>query len=204
MQQVNLYLPEFQPNRKPVRAEHMLWAAGILLLLLIFWSLWSSQQTQAMAEKVALEQRQLEQLQQQVQELTALQPRRQGPDLETEIERLKNEIQRRESIRLLITQQNLGNAEGFSAQLQALARQSMTELALQHFSLQQGGGYVELGGRVRQAERVPEYLQRLRLEPSFAQVRFGVMQVQRDGSSEPGLKFSLSKAEAEGAKPNAR
>lgn len=204
MQQINLYLPEFRPNRKPVRAEHMLWAAGVLLLLLIFWSFWSFQQTQAMAEKVALEQRELEQLQEQVQDLTARQPRRQGPDLETEIERLDSEIRRRENIRLLITQQNLGNAEGFSAQLQALARQSMTDLALQHFSLQQGGGYVELGGRVRQAERVPEYLQRLRLEPSFTLVRFGVMNVEQDESSEPGLKFSLSKAEAKGDTPNAR
>ncbi len=204
MQQINLYLPEFRPNRKPVRAQHMLWAAGALLLLLIFWSLWSAKQTQDLAEQVGVEQGKLEALQQQVQELTARQPRRQGPDLETQVERLKAEIQRRESIRLLITQQNLGNAEGFSAQLQALARQSMEELALQHFSLQQGGDYVELSGRVRQAERVPEYLQRLRLEPSFAQVRFGVMDVEQDESSEPGLKFSLSKADAKGAKPNAR
>lgn len=204
MQQINLYLPEFRPNRKPVRAEHMVWAIGALLLLLVLWSFWSALQTQDLAEQVAEEQRQLEQLQQQVQELTARQPRRQGPDLETEIERLQNEIQRRENIRLLITQQNLGNADGFSAQLQALARQSMAELALQHFSLQQGGSYVELSGRVRQAERVPEYLQRLRLEPSFTRVRFGVMDVERDESSDPGLKFSLSKAAAKGAEPNAR
>lgn len=204
MQQINLYLPEFRPNRKPLRAQHMLWAAAVLLLLLLLWSLWSAKQTQDLSEQVVIEQRQLEELQQQVQELTARQPRRQGPDLDTQVERLKNEIQRRENIRLLITQQNLGNAEGFSAQLQAMARQSMAELALQHFSLQQGGGYVELTGRVRQAERVPEYLQRLRSERSFAQVRFGVMDVEQDESSEPGLKFSLSKADAKGAKPNAR
>ncbi|MDQ2075219.1 MSHA biogenesis protein MshI [Marinimicrobium sp. ABcell2] len=200
MQQINLYLPEFRPNRKPVRAVHMGWALLAAAVLLVLISLWSSYRTGGLANQVAQEEQKLNELQGQVATLQQQQPRLRGPGLETEVERLQQEIRRRERIKALIAQQNMGNAEGFSGQLQGLARQSMEDLALEWFSLQQGGGYVELGGRVRTADLVPLYLQRLRQEDSFAGARFGVLDMGRDESTAPGLEFNLTRAKGEGSR----
>jgi hypothetical protein len=200
MQQINLYLPEFRPNRKPLRTVHMAWALLGLTVLLILVSLWSASRTSGLASQVAREEEKLNELQGQVADLQSRQPRQRGPSLETEVERLQQDIRRRERIKALIAQQNLGNAEGFSGQLQGLARQSMEDLALEWFSLQQGGAYVELGGRVRSADLVPLYLQRLREENSFAGARFGVLDVGRDDSARPGLEFNVTRAKGEGSR----
>lgn len=197
MQQINLYLPEFQPNRQPVRVAHMGWALLVVIALLLLASLWSTSRTGALGQQLSLAEAQLQEQRTQVAELQRQQPPLSGPSLAVEVEQLQQDIRRRERIKTLMTQQNLGNAEGFSGQMQSLARQGVNDLALEWFSLQQGGGYVELGGRVRSGELVPLYLQRLRQEPSFAETRFGVLDMGRDESSAPGLMFNLSRAQGE-------
>jgi Tfp pilus assembly protein PilN len=111
---------------------------------------------------------------------------------------LQAEVSRREQIMALITQQNLGNAEGFSRQMRSMARQSLDTMQIDNFSLQAGGGYMEMSGRTRQADQVPLYLQRLRAEDSFQRVRFGVLNVERE---ERGRELSFSVSKTGGEKP---
>lgn len=195
MQQVNLYLPEFRPRREPVNATHMVLAVVLVLLVMLIWSSVSATRTAGQQAALQAEREQLQDLQREVQRLSAQWPARRGASAEQQVGELRSEVQRREQILQLISRQNLGNAEGFSAQLQTLARASMDELALSRFDLKSGGNYVELAGRVRRPELVPQYLQRLREDESFAPVRFGVLEVARetDGSG-PGLKFSVRQA----------
>lgn len=198
MQQINLYLPEFRPRRQPVQAIHMAWTLLVVAVLLIVMSMWSAGRTGALERQVTEAATQLQEQQALVMQLQNQTPTQGGPDLEAEVALLQQEIRRRERIKTLMTRQNLGNAEGFSEQMQGLARQSLNDLALEWFSLQHGGRYVELGGRVRSADLVPLYLQRLRQESSFAEARFGILDVGRDDAPAPGLAFNLTRAQGEG------
>ncbi len=198
MQQINLYLPEFHPRREPLNARHMGAAVLAALVVMVLWSLWSASHTDRLESQLDTERGELQSVQAQVQELTARLPARRGDSVEEQVARLRDEVRRREQILRLITRQNLGNAEGFSRQLQTLARQSMEDLALERISLLSGGNYAELSGRVRQPELVPVYLQRLRSEQSFARVGFGVLNVAREPDDRgPGLTFSVQRADRE-------
>lgn len=198
MQQINLYLPEFHPRREPLSARHMGAAVLAALIIMVLWSLWSASRTGQLESQLEAERAELQSVQAQVQELTARLPARRGDTVEEQVARLRDEVRRREQILRLITRQNLGNAEGFSRQLQTLARQSMEDLALERISLLSGGNYAELSGRVRQPELVPVYLQRLRSEQSFARVGFGVLNVAREPDDRgPGLTFSVRRADRE-------
>lgn len=196
MQQVNLYLPEFQPRREPMNAVQMGLIVLAVLVVIIVWSLFSGMRTSQLEASLESDREQLRALQSEVQALTAQLPARRGASVEEQVAELRAEVRRREQILNVISRQNLGNAEGFSTQLQTLARQSLEDLALSHFALKSGGGYVELAGRVQRAELVPMYLRRLREDESFAEVRFGVLDVAREPDDQgPGLKFSIQQAE---------
>lgn len=198
MQQVNLYLPEFHPRREPMNAQHMGLFLLAVVLLMIIWSVFSGIRTSNLEAELAAEQAELNAVQTQVQELTAQLPARAGMNTEEQVAQMRAEVQRREQILLLISRQNMGNSDGFSAQLQTMARQSLDDLSLSQFALKAGGNYVELAGRVRRPEVVPVYLQRLRQDQSFSQVRFGVLNVAREPDDEgPGLTFSVRQAEQE-------
>lgn len=202
MQQINLYLPEFRPNREPLRAVHMLWGILGLIILLGLFSGYSSYQTRQLEQELLQEKLALETLQLELQKL-ALQPSsRQIHQLDSDIERLQLERSRREQILTVISRQDLGNSNGFSSQMEAMARQSLSTLALESFSLQEGGSYVEFAGVTRQPDQVPLYLQRLRGEPSFAAVRFGVLNVERKAANAVALNFQVAKSitEKEGKK----
>lgn len=193
MQQINLYLPEFRPNREPLRSVHMLWGGVALIVLLILFSVYSGYQNAQLRQQIALEQEAVLAAQQQLQKLALQQPQNVRAQLEREILQLQTERKRREQLLTIISRQDLGNTSGFSAQLQTLARQSLDSIALERFSLQQGGSYFEFSGTTRSADQVPVYLQRLRSENSFARVGFGVLRVERPENRAAPLRFSLVK-----------
>lgn len=200
MQQVNLYLPEFHPRRVWLSLNQMIAAIAAVLVLIVGLSLWSGAYTDSLQARLTSERAELDALQRQVQQLMAELPARRGATVEEQVARLRQEIQRREQILQLMSQQNLGNAEGFSGQLSSLSRHALDDLALARFSLQSGGQYVELAGRVRKPEQVPLYLQQLRRDQSFSGVSFGVLEVAREPDDRgPGLMFSVQRALADDA-----
>ena len=199
MQQINLYLPEFRPRCNPLNLAQVLGVLLVGALLVTLVSFWGARANVKFESQVEAERERLAELTEEVEALRAKAGRNNQVSLEERRARLRADITRRERILQLIERQNLGNAQGFSAQLEALARQSREGLALTAFALKRGGNYVEMQGRVASAQRLPEYLQRLRQEPSFAQVGFGVIDLARESDGRgPGLEFSLLRADKEG------
>ena len=194
MQQINLYLPEFRPNREPLRAIHMLWGALVLLVLLVCFSVYSSHQHGLLQTQLVAEQKAQETLQTQLKVLAAQKPAQASADLDVKITQLQKNVQRHQQILAMISSQDLGNDKGFSAQLNALAQASLNTISVKSFSLQRGGKYAELTGLTRSADQIPLYLQRLRKDPSFTDVGFGVLSIERDTEQGGLLKFSLAKA----------
>ena len=194
MQQINLYLPEFRPNREPLRSIHMLWGALALLVLLIGFSVYSNHQHGLLQQQLLAEQKAQETMQAQLKILSAQKPAQANADLDIKITQLQKNVQRHQQILAMISSQDLGNDKGFSVQLNALAQASLNTISVQSFSLQRGGKYAELTGLTRSADQIPFYLQRLRKDPSFSEVGFGVLNIERDKEQGGLLKFSLAKA----------
>lgn len=192
MQQINLYLPEFRPNRQLLRAIHMVWGALGFLVFLLVVSFYTNYQNTALLQQLAQVQQSQEALQKQLQSITLQKPALAAVELDAQIQQLQKDLVRRQQILAMISHQDLGNDKGFSAQLNALAKASLNTISLETFSLQRGGTYAELSGKTRSADQIPLYVQKLRSDPSFANVGFGVLNIQRDESSGL-LQFSLAK-----------
>lgn len=205
MQQINLYLPEFQPNREPLRSMQMLWGLGAFILLLIIVSVLSANSNRERARALEQSRAQLEQLKAQVTQLEQQRPRNNLAELDAQILELTQELDRRGQIFNIIANKNLGNNSGFSAHLQALGRQSLDTVSISVFSLQQGGNYAEFAGKTRAADQIPLYVQRLRSEPVFAQSAFGVLNLEPVKNSQGLFDFSLAKqSAATGKEPEAK
>lgn len=197
MQQINLYLPEFQPNREPLRGIHMLWGSGIFILLLILVSVFSASANRERERALEDGRAKLEKLKVRAAQLEQQHPHDNLAELDEKILQLGLELDRREQIFTIIANKNLGNNIGFSAHLQALGRQSLDTLSLSVFSIQRGGNYVEFAGVAQSADQIPLYIQRLRSEPVFAQTAFGVLNLEPMKNRNGVFEFSLAKQTTE-------
>lgn len=177
MQQINLYLPEFQPNREPMRSVHMLWGLVLFLVLLVVFSLYTANANKQKGLAVENSRQQLEATKSRLMDLEQQRPQQNLAQLDAEIVRLQNELQRRQQILGVIADKKLGNNSGYSAHLYALGEQALESISLQAFSLQQGGAYIEFAGKTLAADQVPFYIQRLRTQPAFAEASFGVLRI---------------------------
>lgn len=202
MQQINLYLPEFRPNRESLRAIHMAWGGVAFLVLLIGFSFYSSHQQTLLEKQLVQEQESQKTLQTQLQILSAKRPAQASADLDARIVQLQKSLQRHQQILAMIAHQDLGNDKGFSGQLNTLGQASLNTVSIESFSLQRGGKYAELTGLTRSADQIPLYVQRLRKDSSFAEVGFGVLNVERDAQQSGLLKFSLAKAKEDKSTKN--
>ncbi len=193
MQQINLYLPEFQPNREPLRSIHMLWGLGAFIFLLVLTTIYTVHQNRQRSEVVAQQLAQLEQLKTSAVHLEQQRPTMNLAELEVQAAKLVEELKRREQVYHIIADKDLGNNAGFSGHLQALGRQSLETVSLEAFSLIAGGNYVELAGKAQTVDQVPLYVQRLRSEAVFSQVGFGVLNARPQKSASGAFDFSLAR-----------
>lgn len=197
MQQINLYLPEFQPNREPFRAIHILWGVGALLVLLLLLLWYVSQGNKQLQLQLEQDRLQLDKLTAQLNVMNAQRPKHDLARMDQEILSLTADLTRRNQILDVVANKDLGNNVGFSEHLNALGRQSMDTIALDVFSLQKGGTYVEFSGKTTAADQVPLYIQRLRQESAFANVGFGVLTINSGEGKGGALAFSLAQNQAQ-------
>jgi hypothetical protein len=193
MQRVNLYLAEFRPRNEPLLANQIALICVAAFALLLALSVFSAYQNQSLAERMAGAKAELVTLEENLQRVRSKLPADNSTALERENVRLELSIERRKMLQTLLADKNLGNADGFSLQMEGLARQSLESVSLESFSLQEGGHYLEMSGRLNKAESLPIYLQNLRSEAGFSEARFGVMQIERDAQNERMMKFQIAR-----------
>lgn len=180
IQQVNLYTDELRPSKERLQAGT---AVGVLLLgllLVAFVAGFLTYENSVMANKASRLDRQNQQLEQAVAELSAAVQARQ-PDAEVgrALDRVTQTLARRQ--RLLDRVENLVLSEGrsFSPQLAALARQIPEDVWLTDVILESGSDKVTIEGRSRDGALVPLYLENLGDEAAFAGKTFGVFRLSR-------------------------
>lgn len=199
MQQIDFYLDEFKPQREPLMAHHLAMALAVVVVLLTVFSVFKGASLTTLADTEEQLSSQNNNLTSQVETLRAQIPESRQQELDAELNGLKIQLYRRQQIRQLINRLNLGNAQGFSEQMHAMARQYLPELSLDAFSLSNGGGYLEFSGWSSEASHIPLYLQRLRSEESFERTKFGVLNVERSEQRAKPLYFSVTSPEREKA-----
>ena len=195
LQRINLYTDDYKPSQEPLMAMQLVLISGVFLIFLTLISLWQLQQRSVLQSQTDQLQSELALIEQRLQQLRSQELLSQGPRLDQEIEQLQQQVSKRQQIKSLINNQNLGNAGGFSAQLTAMAQQSVADLSLAAFSLQDGGAYFEMSGEVKTADAVPRYLQQLRADPAFFSTRLGVLTVERGEQSHGDLYFTIRQPE---------
>lgn len=189
-QQVNLYRPDLRPKKEILDAKQALFAFAVFAVLLVLTTILDAVGNTNLKRQIASLDTQIESLSQDIAVVQAQLPRSQAAAIQSEIDALRLEHERRLRIYSLIHQQNLGNSEGFSSQMIALAQQHQPAISLSLITLKNGGKQVNMTGVARVPEAIPQYLQRLQGDPAFNGVAFGSLVLDRNSSERISFSFS--------------
>ncbi len=193
MQQINLYQPMFRKHEKVFSVMTMLQIS--LFFIVVFAGIYgyTHHQLVPFKQEVAKLDKELAQLSVLVSKLEQQQLKKvKSKLLEKEIARLSNELAKRERIHALLTKYTFGNSTGFSAHLEALARQHVQGAWLTRISIAGGGASLGLEGKTLLPELVPAYIQRLADEKVLIGASFNNMELNRSEEVEDRLNFKIS------------
>jgi hypothetical protein len=192
-QQVNLLQPVLRPEPKPFSARFIagvLGAVALVLCLIHGYDRWRVSALQrdmdrlATATAAAAAQRPA---------LEARYPARvKDAAMELEAAGLAREVLAKERLLAALTDSEFGNTRGFSAQLEALARQHLDGTWLTGFTIADGGRALALAGRALAPELVPALLQRLGREPALAGRAFSALAITRAEDEPELVAFNLA------------
>lgn len=211
-QQVNLFNPAFQPQRKLLSAPMMgiallLLAAGIIALSLVLESRTARMrgEADAGAERLARKQARLATVS------TEFAPRAKSTVVEEEIVQAEAQLAALRHVSGVLQRGELGDSAGFAGYFKAFARQSGPGLWLTGVTV--AGNDIGIRGRTVDPTMVPAYINRLTREPllqgkSFSSLQIGqaepVQALAADGkqvsAAAPYVEFSLQSA-VEGPRP---
>jgi len=164
-QQINLFNPTFLKKKKYFSSVTMLQALGLLFAGMIAFYGYAAYETRTLARVAADSSRQLAAQSAQIAALTKeLSPQGRSRMLEDELARTSARLKQREELLALMHTGGLGNTDGFSRYLAALARQSRDGVWLTSFSVAGDEAELQLAGRVLHPELVPVYIRALNNE----------------------------------------
>ena len=162
IQQINLYLPEFQPNREYVSAIRVLQLAALVILVMAVMSASNFLKTRSLTADIQVAQEQLAAqtvITNQLQQDLAL--RASDPALVEELSDREQRLAESREILEFLRSTNLGNIRGFSEYVKDVSRASFDGLWLTQFNFLNGGQDVYLKGIAQQSAMVPDYISRL-------------------------------------------
>ena len=201
-QQLNLFNPVFLKQKKYFSSRTMLLSVGILLLAFVL--IYSVQLAQLSGFKKQLEEAnaQYRTTQEQLTKFAAAAKRTPSQALEDEVARLEAQLSAQNLLLEKLDSGELGNTEGFSAYLAALARQTLPGVWLTGFSANGIEGPQSIRGRMLRPELLPTYLRMLNKESALRGHGFSELQLStREEKSAPGpsyVEFTLGPTESKG------
>lgn len=190
-QQINLYQPMFRKQERVFSATAMLQALIIMLVVLAAMYGYSFRQVHQLSAQLERSERNLMLMQQNLARMQVTFP---PPSklLETEIQSLSAKLAERQRVIEALKTGSLANLTGFSAFLEALARQHVPGSWLTRIELHNGGLWMRLNGQSHQPELVPSYLQRLLGEEVFAKTSFNELDIRRSAEDPATVEFEVN------------
>jgi len=214
-QQINLFNPQFQPQKKIFSINSMAAVLGALVLVLAATGGYAKLRVLRLESEVAQGEARVQKAQKRLEAATAaFTPRTKDGILEAQVAQAQGERDALRRVADVIEHGDLGNTRGYAEYFRALARQSVDGLWLTGVTI--GGAGTEIGvrGRALDAALVPGYLARLRNEQVLQGKPVGSMQIGEAGTVKargadgqevdapaPYVEFSLQSAAGAGGQP---
>jgi hypothetical protein len=190
IQQINLYQPMLRQPKRIFSALTILQIWSVVALALVVLSGFGQWRVGALAGRLTgLENHELRAKQRFKDLQLALPKKNADPTLAARAQVMDIELAQAQLLAEALTTGILGNTEGFSVYLEALARQHVTGTWLTRIEVTQGGSAIGLSGHALAPELVPEYIQRLNREPVFKGKMFSQLSLSRAPDS---LDFNLA------------
>lgn len=212
-QQINLCNPLFRKQEKYFSAATMMQSLAIILVAtLLFYAYLRYQSADLVQQAQKMAQRQTDAQQKLSQAAATMGARKPSPVLVDNVAQAEQAIRAQQMVLDLLAQGELGNQTGFSVYFQALSRQTINGLWLTGFELIGAGSQISINGRALQAELIPQFINKLKLEPSFAGAHFTALDISlppptsdttspnESAPSLPYINFSLTNIVAEPVK----
>ena len=212
-QQINLFNPQFQPQKKIFSVNTMGAVLGALVLALVATGGYAKMRVLRLEAEVTQGEAHVQKAQKRLEAATAeFTPRTKDGGLEAEVVQAQGERDALRRVADVIEHGDLGNTRGYAEYFRALARQSVDGLWLTGVII--GGAGMDIGvrGRALDPALVPGYLARLRNEQVLQGKPVGSMQIGQAGAVKvrgadgqetdapaPYVEFSLQSAAASSA-----
>lgn len=204
-QQINLFNPAFQPQKKVFTAATMALSLLVLVGGIAALAGYGRMQTASLEAQAGAGALQLERKQARLASVNLdFAPRQKNKDLDAEIAEAQAQLAALRNIARVIERGELGDTNGYAGYFKALARQSVTGLWLTGVSVSGGGRDIGIRGRTTDPATVPGYLARLTGEPLMQGKSFASLSISQpapantadaDGklvaSPAPWVEFSL-------------
>jgi len=192
-QQINLYLAQYRPQMRMFPAAFMLNVTGIAVfaMLALYW--FAEQRVDGIQQELEIVARQEAVALERLQDIGPLINAVTGEtNWSQQLDDSLRMLAERQAVLNLIQGSALGDTQGFSRHLRALARQDIEGIWLTHIALSALGDKTRLEGRAIRAELIPLYVQYLTAEPPFAKQRFHRFQIDSPVDDEgTALTFSM-------------
>jgi len=177
-QQINLFNPAFQPQRKIFSVNAMAGALGVLVLVLAGTGVYAKVRVARLETEVARGEEQVQAAQKRLAAAIAeFAPRAKDGRLEAEVAEAQTEHDALQRMADMIQRGDLGNTQGYAEYFRALARQSVDGLWLTGVTITGAGTEIAVRGRALDPALVPGYLARLRNERVLQGKPVGSMQI---------------------------
>lgn len=162
IQQVNLFLPEFQPRNELISGIRVLQLAVVVLIIMAIMTVTNNLRTRSLRMELQTAQAQLARQTAITEELQQNLARRSSdPSLVQEMNDREQRIAESREMLDFLRGSNLGNISGFSEYVKDLSRATFDGMWLTEFNLLNGGQHVYLKGIAQKSAMVPDFINRL-------------------------------------------
>jgi hypothetical protein len=175
-QQLNLFNPIFLRQKKYFSARTLLRGLAVVVVALVVLNAFQRVQLAGLERQLAEATSQHEVTQQQLVKFAGEAKRGPSKVIQDEVARLENQLKAQEALLEGLDNGTLGNTEGFSRYMSALARQTLSGVWLTGFSASGNDGPLSIRGRLLRPELLPSYIRMLNKEDAlrghgFAELR---------------------------------
>lgn len=192
-QQVNLYRPPLRRERELFGATAMAAVLALVAVALAAASGWAWWRLDAQRQALAAAEAAREAAAARLAELERRHPPPQ-PDarLAARVQRLARRLQWLQALERELSAGALGNTEGFSRYLVALARRHVPGTWLSGLRIESGGAALAFSGHALAPALVPAYLEQLAAEPALAGHAFNHLELRRPGDDVAWVDFAVA------------
>jgi len=178
-QQINLFHEDLYKPGRGLSALNMLQGVGMILLCAILFYAYAVYQAKQVEQQLGQANKILAAEQRRLDRLTAeFSQQRSGLTLEQELKKVAGEADAQREVINALKSGVIGNTKGYSAYMQAFARQTPNGLWLTGFSIDGDATQMSISGAALSPELVPGYIMRLNNEEVMRGKNFASLQMQ--------------------------